>query len=169
MKGVFMELISTAFCIIALVVAIMLVVKFVRFLFLNWIVSRILSTATAFIALFVTLSGAGFWTCVLLTAASWCFFIGPIIFDVEYDGTYSVNWNSSYDHANVTPNKTGGFFFNVIMAIAVVAIVYVIFGSEYPVVYILLPLGMFVLNVWTTRSVWIPLLIATIKNIKSKP
>ena len=164
-----MELIGSALGIILLIIVIILIVKFIRFLFLNWFVSRILSIVTAFISLLVALGGADFWACVLLTAASWCFFIGPVIFDVEYDGTYSVSWNDTYDRATVTPNKTGGFFFNVALSIVVVTIIYIIFGSEYPVVYVLLPLGLLVTNAWTTRTIWVPLLVTAIQNLKNKP
>lgn len=163
-----MELIGSALGIILLIIIIILIVKFIRFLFLNWLVSRILSMLTAFISLVVTLAGANFWACVILTAASWCFYIGPVIFDVEYDGTYSIDWNSTYDHATVTPRTTGGFFFNVIIAVVVVSGAYAILGSEYPVTYVLLPLGLLALNAWTTRLLWIPLLAKVIANLKNK-
>ena len=73
------------FGVIILIIAIVLAIKFVRFLFLNWIVSRILSLVAAFVSLVLPLFGANMWACIILSAASWCFFIGPVIFDVEYD------------------------------------------------------------------------------------
>lgn len=162
-----MDFFGSALGIIAMIVVIVLIVKFIRFLFLNWIISRILSATAAFISLLVTLGGANFWVCVILTALSWCFFIGPVIFDVEYDGTYDVRWDSNYENATITPNKTGGFFFNVIMSIIVVALIYGVFGSESPVVFIVLPLGLLLMNIWITRKFWFPLLIDVINNSKN--
>lgn len=152
--------------IIFLIIGVVLAIKFVRFLFLNWLISRILSLVAAFISLILPLFGTNMWACIVLSAASWCFLIGPVIFDVDYDFTKwdVLDRDSDGYIKTIGPQKSGGFIGNAVGALAISAAIYIIFGEPYPMVYILLPLLLVLLNLWISRAFWMGFLAAVIKK-----
>ena len=143
-----------AIAIVAVIAGIVLAVVLVRILFTNFMISRVLSIACAVAGLICAfiISGAGkaeaapvaqgiaFWTGVL----GWCFLIGPVIFDVEWDGTFTIDWDSG----EITPGRTGGFIGNVVGTIIVVAILYFLIGAETTVIFYLPPIGYLIGNAY---------------------
>ena len=146
--------------IILLIVGIVLAIKFVRFLFLNWFVSRMLSLAAAVISLALPWFGANVWACVIISAASWCFLIGPVIFDVHYDyNEWDVLERDSDGRIQkIGPKKSGGFLANALFAVVVSAIIYFAIGSEYQLIYVIFPLILMVLNFLISRDFWMALI-----------
>ena len=152
-----MELLGGALGIIALIVVIILVVRFIRFLFLNYIISRILSTVAAILSLIFALAGFNVIACIVASVLAWCFFIGPVIFDVTYDGTVSYR-KISDGHWEKKANTSGGFFGNVIGATLVIGFLYFLVGQEFPVIMFVIPLAIILMNIWQTRAIWISLI-----------
>ena len=151
-----MEYLGAAIGIIVAIVLIVLIIKFIMFLFLNYIISRILSLGTGIASLIVAFSISSAYesgadasgsviAAIILTALSWLFFIGPVVFDVEWDGTFSVT--ETYSGYEVSPNMRGGFIGNALGALLVSGAVYLIFGSESPIVFFLLPLLIILITV----------------------
>lgn len=150
-------MLGTALGIIAIIVVIVLIVKFIRFLFLNYILSRILSTVAALVSVVMALIGFNVIGCIIASVLAWCFFIGPIIFDVTYDGT--VTYTKVSDTVwEGKANKSGGFFSNVIGAFVVIGILYAAASEEFPAIMVVIPLGILLINLWQTRKIWIPLI-----------
>lgn len=146
--------------VILLIVMIVLIVKFVIFIFTNWMISRILCFVCGGIALLCAFPVAGSMAangmgdgnplgivCMIATIFEWLFYIGPVVFDVEWDGTYSITetWNG-YE---VRPNQTGGFIANFITAAIIVFIAYGAIGPEFPAIFFILPIGVGLLNLST--------------------
>ena len=141
-----------AIAIVAVIAGIVLAIVLVRILFTNFMISRVLSIACAVAGLICAfvISGAGdiadvpvasgiaFWTGVL----GWCFLIGPVIFDVEWDGTFHIDWDSG----EITPGRTGGFIGNVLGTILVFFILYGMIGTETAVIFYLPPIGYIIAN-----------------------
>ncbi len=123
--------------IIILIILIVLLIKFVKFLFTNYIISRIICAIMGIAAIISSFAaGKTFIVPVILTALSWLFFIGPTVFHVEWDGTWNISSTSSGWKA--TPNMTGGFISNAVIALVVAFAVPLIFGAD-PLTLAILP------------------------------
>lgn len=151
-----MEFIGPAIGVIIMIAIIVLIVKFVVFIFTNWFVSRILcficcgiSLISAFPCMSAIANGSTVTEgigilCIIGTVFSWLFYIGPVVFDVEWDGTYSVT-ETSYGY-EIKPNQTGGFIGNFVGALIIVFILYGAIGSEFPAIMLVVPGGIAILN-----------------------
>ena len=123
------------------IVALILCVIFVKFLFTNFIISRILSIGTSLWAINIgtKIMEQGFqdlWIMsTVITTISWLFCVGPRIFDVEYDGTYNYDDRTG----DITPNITGGFIGNAIVSLILCGAIYLLLGSEYLDTFYALP------------------------------
>ena len=146
-----MGYVGIALGIIIAIVVVILLLKFVRFLFTGVLVSRILSIGTGIAALvmaFKIANGAQetFTACAIastiLTSLSWLFCIGPVVFDVEWDGTF----NYDVGQSKLEPNMIGGFLFNAFIALLISGGAYAIFGTDSPVVFFLLPIALLFIN-----------------------
>ena len=143
-----------AIAIVAVIAGIVLAIVLVRLLFTNFMISRVLSIGCAIANLICAfiISGAGgvedvpaaygiaFWTGIL----GWCFLIGPVIFDVEWDGTFTIDWDSG----EITPGRTGGFIGNVLGTILVFFILYGMIGTESAVIFYIPPIGYLIANAY---------------------
>ena len=158
-------MLGAALGIIAIIVVIFLIIKFIRFLFLNYIVSRILSTVSALVSVIMALMEFDVVGCIIASVLAWCFFIGPVIFDVTYDGMVTYR-RISDDVWEGKANKSGGFFSNVIGAFVVIGLLYAFAAQEYPVIMVVVPLGILLINLWQTRKIWIALILLAINKDK---
>lgn len=125
-----------------------------RFLFLNWLMSRILCIVAAIISIIAAVPNGYELVSVFMTALSWCFFIGPVIFDVEYDGTYTGRWNSDYTELHITPNQKGGFWANSIGALIVTAFIYLGIGPSFRAIFFIVPLLLIGIDTWSLLLVY---------------
>ena len=149
-----MEAIGTAIGVVFLIVAIILIVKFVKMLFTSDIISRVLSMACTLICLIAgivsCLSGdeppaGALWTGMVTAVFGWLFFIGPVVFDIEWDGTYKIDW----DRGEVRPGWRGGFIMNFIGAALVIFFLYGMLGQDFPSIYVIVPICIGLLNAWS--------------------
>lgn len=141
-----MEYIFGALIIIVSILLIIFVIGFIMFLFKNFIISRILSAFFSIVAVIVAFCYgehvSEVWPFMLiLTTLAWLFCIGPTVFDVEWDGTYDIDW----ERGTATKHETGGFFGNAVSCALVCGISYIIFGAS-PLVFFFFPIGILVLN-----------------------
>jgi len=135
-----MEFVSLIIAILVIV----LIIKFVMFLFTNYITSRILGTIAGIWAI------VNAWTnpketllTLILTTFSWLFFIGPTVFDVEWDVSWDITSTSDGWHAS--PHMVGGFVSNAIGAF-LVSCIPLLFGSD-PITISVVPIIVLILNI----------------------
>lgn len=122
------------------------------FLFINFITSRILCIVSGVWAIANAWSnGMGVFETLILTTLSWLFFIGPIVFDEEWDGTYSIDI-SDPDNWKATPNMNGGFIMNAFVAL-IVSCIPLLFGSD-PLTLSVIPVIIQILNLIKIISVF---------------
>ena len=148
-----MEAIGSAIGIIIFIIAVILIIKFIKMLFTNFLISRILSAVCAFICLISGLvnclgsqpTPGALWTGMVTAVFGWLFFIGPVVFDIEWDGTYNINWETG----KVTPGWQGGFIMNFIGAALVVFFLYCMLAQDMPAIYIVVPLGLGIMNAYS--------------------
>ena len=145
-----MEIIIAAL-ILGGIVLLILLIKFIKFLFTSFLVSRLLSfvaSITGFIlAFFVDYGTEGITIAsVVLAALSWLFFIGPAVCEVEWDGTF---W-FDFETGHITPGQTLGLIGNAIVSAIIFFFIYA-FGSAmlFKVVFYLVPMALFLLNIGT--------------------
>lgn len=151
-----MEAFGIAIAIVAVIAVIILAIILVRLLFTNFMISRVISLACAAAGLICAFIIAGteggapevpvaygiaFWTGIF----GWCFFIGPVIFDVEWDGTFTIDWDSG----EITPGRTGGFIMNFVGTAVVFFIIYGMLGTESAVPFFIPPIGYLIANIAT--------------------
>lgn len=145
-----MEYVLSALGIILAIVAVVLILKFIKFLFTNFITSRALSIGTAIASLVIALVNGDqafekWLPMVILTTLSYLFMIGEVIFDVEWDGTFDLD----FDTGIITPRQTGGFLMNAVVGLMLCGGAYIIFGSESPVVFYLFPIAILLFDAWS--------------------
>ena len=146
-----MDVFLGALGIIAGIVIIILIIKFIIFLFTNFLISRILCTVLSLIALFMGFSitgssdpGETVMADVIVTTFAWLFYIGPVVFDVHWTGSWDIS--ETWSGYSVTPRMTGGFFGNLIGAGIVVFICYGMLAMDIPALFFVLPIGILLLN-----------------------
>lgn len=142
-----MEYVGISLGIIVSIVIVVLLIKLIKFLFTNFIISRIFSIGNSVAALIIALSTGeevykSFVPMLILTTLSWLFFIGPVVFDVEWDGTFDLD----FDSGEITAGTSGGFLMNTFISLIICGGSYMIFGSESPVVFFLFPIALLVGN-----------------------
>lgn len=142
------------------IVGIFFVIKFVMFLFMSYPVSRLISLALGVVGVLAgwPLMIAGFaeevaengliLILVLYGAFTlqWMFFMGPAVFDEEWDGTWSVSegWFGSID---VTPNMNGGIIGHFIGALIAAVVCFGIIGTGFPMILVALPILLMVITI----------------------
>lgn len=150
--------------IIAAIIGVILLVKLVIFLFVNFVASRILSIGTAIAALvlgiiiFPTMEteeiiGSHLLATIVLTALSWMFFTGDFVFaKFESDEIESIDW----ENLEVNFKTVGGFFLNLFVSLLVCGFIYGYGGSEFPAVFIWIPILLLVANaisiIWYVKT-----------------
>ena len=119
-----MEFIS----VIIIIIIVILILAFIKFLFTNYVTSRVLCAISVIWAI------VNIWTnpeeilsSLILTTVSWLFFIGPTVFDVEWDGTWDITPTS--DGWKASPSMTGGFISNAIISF-LVSCIPLFFGTD---------------------------------------
>ncbi len=140
------------YLIIALI-ALVLIFKLIKFLFTNFIISRIISVVLCIVSFILAFSIESnvddAYNLVMVdlftTIFSWLFYIGPVVFDVEWDGTYNVV--ETYDGYEIQPNMVGGFIGNFIGAAIIAAIAYLLIGPEFTLVFYGIPAIILIMNV----------------------
>ena len=150
-----MEFILPALGVILLIFIVVMIVRFVKFIFTNYLVSRILSLVCGVISLIFAFPTMGAlasgdtyemaMVCILASVFQWLFYIGPVVFDVEWDGTWRFT-ETSYGY-EATPNMTGGFIANFIGAAIIAFIAYMAIGPEFPAICLVIPIGLGILNI----------------------
>lgn len=150
-----MDVLKDAIVIIIGIALLVLLIKFVMFLFRNFIVSRVLSIGCA-IAAFVmafTVTNAGgtvpealVIADTVVTVFAWLFFIGPVVFDVVWDGSFDIT--AGFTGYRATPHMVGGFFAHLAISTVVVGIAYFLLGPDIPALYFLLPIGILLGNAY---------------------
>ena len=142
-----MEYLGVAIGIVVALIVVILIIRFIVFLFTNFFISRLFSIGTAIASLMVAFSlveatGEKRTEClfmaIIFTSLSWLFLIGPVVFDVRWDGSW--DWRETATGWNVRPRMTGGFIGNALGALAFSAGIYFFIGSSTGVVFFLLPL-----------------------------
>lgn len=151
-RGLSMGVFLIAISIVGIIIFLVLAVILIRFLFTSFVLSRILCFAAAIasfvLAFFIIKTPDDFnWTLVIATTAttafSWMFFIGPIIFDVDWDGSFTLD----FDTGTLEPNMVGGFFMNTIGAFGVSALLYMLLGQEFLAIFFILPILLCIANI----------------------
>ena len=79
----------------------------------------------------------------ITTVFAWMFFIGPVVFDVEWDGSFTLD----FDTGDLTPNTVGGFFFNLFIAAAGAALLYFFLGDSFLPIFFVVPILLLIGNV----------------------
>ena len=142
-----MEYLGVAIGIVLGLVAIVLVIRFIVFLFTNFFFSRLFSIGFAVASLVTAFKlteatgeqrGGCLIMAIIFTSASWLFLIGPVVFDVTWDGSWDVT--ETFSGWNVRPKMTGGFIGNAVGALLFSGAIYFFIGSEFAVVFFVLPL-----------------------------
>lgn len=151
-----------ALLVIAGAVALFFIVKFIKFLFIHEVISKILSIVNAVLAMLISIPvyhslaeaknldlmeiiGYIIFPVFLMTLA-WLFFMGEEIFDVTWDEqTYDVEAVND-STVRVSPHWVGGFFSNFIGAFLFVGAAYLFIRGWQPIFFIL-PLFVLVLDI----------------------
>jgi hypothetical protein len=121
-----MEHLDEVIGIIFIIIAIIFAVKFVVFLFTNYLISRILSIVISLAQIIMAFGISGkvdmlgdfMFSAIVLTALAWLFFIGPNVFDIEWDGSFDIR--ETFSGYRATPHMTGGFISNAIGALIII-------------------------------------------------
>ncbi len=154
------EYIIPALSIIGVIVAFFLAVKFLVFLFSSYLISRIISLGMGVTCIVVgwPLMMAGFaeevaengliLILVLYGAfvLQWMFFMGPAVFDEEWDGTWSVS-EGLFGSFDVTPNMSGGIIGHLIGALVAAVVCFGIIGTGFPAMLVALPILLMLITV----------------------
>lgn len=147
-----MEFIGYALGAIAVIAAIIFILVLIVKLFTNYVISRIISIGISIAAIIVALVAgdevfARLTPMIILTSLSWLFFIGPVVFDVHWDG--------SYEHTRVsdttvvsTPKTTGGFIANLVGSLVFFSCAYFMLGEDYPAVFFFFPLAFLIMDLF---------------------
>ena len=146
-----MSVVLIAAAIVGAIIFIVLGVVLIRFLFTSFLLSRILCFAGAItsivLAYFIIKTPDNLWNLIIgttiSTALSWLFFIGPVVFDVEWDGSFTLD----FDTGELEPNMVGGFFMNAIGAVGVSALLYMLLGQAFLAIFFILPILMIIVNI----------------------
>lgn len=150
-----MDVLKEAVVIVIGIALLILLIKFVMFLFRNFIISRVLSVGCAiasFVMAFTVTDTAGTVPETLIiadtvvTVLAWLFFIGPVVFDVVWDGSFDIT--AGFTGYRATPHMVGGFFAHLAVSAVVVGIAYFLLGSDLPALYFLLPIGILLGNAY---------------------
>lgn len=145
-----MGFLGQALLIILGIVVLVLIVKLIVFLFTNFVSSRIISIIFAIAALIMAFTVAdkgiegNYWTITILTTLSYIFLIGPVIFDVDWDGSYDVTITDST--IEFTPRTTGGLLFHTLLGLLVIGGIYLALGTTFTAVFFLLPILVLLAN-----------------------
>ena len=145
-----MGVLGVALIAVAVIVVVALLIIFIRFLFLSYIISRILSfgcAIAAFIMAFFIAKGTGgmgiLLADIIISTLAYMFWIGPVIFDVEWDGSFDID----FDRGELTPRTTGGFFMNTVSSLILVGGLYLFLGGDFPAIFFIIPILELILNV----------------------
>ena len=137
--------------IILIIIGIIFVIRFIRFLFTNWYISRILSLAVAVFAL-VNVIAMGedlhlghALPLGIVCAVSYMIWFGPSLFTVEYEAVdLGVD---SFGNSITFVRETGGFLIAVIFTTAIsYAINYVLLGMSDGKLAIAVPVILILMN-----------------------
>ncbi len=142
------------------IVGAFLVIKFVMFLFMSYPISRILSLALGVVCIIVgwPLMMAGFaeeiadnaLILILILYGSftlqWMFFMGPAVFDEEWDGTWTIS-EGFFGSLDATPNMNGGIIGHFIGALIAAVVCFGIIGTGFPVMLVALPILLMIITI----------------------
>lgn len=154
------EYIVPALLAIAGIVGVFLLIKFIFFLFMSYPISRIISLAMGVVGIIVgwPLMMAGFaeeqldnaLILGLILCASftlqWMFFMGPAVFDEEWDGTWTIS-EGLFGSLDATPNMNGGIIGHFIGALIAAVVCFCIIGLGFPVIFVALPILLMLITV----------------------
>lgn len=154
------EYIVPALLAIAGIVAAFFLIKFIFFLFMSYPVSRIISLAMGVVGIIVgwQLMMAGFAEeqldnalilglilCGVFTL-QWMFFMGPAVFDEEWDGTWTIS-EGLFGSLDATPNMNGGIIGHFIGALIAAVIFFGIIGLGFPAIFIIPPILLMIITI----------------------
>lgn len=152
-----MEIFLNVLLILGVIVGIILVMLLIRFLFTSLIISRILSTGCSIASICMvaavasaeaskTSEGGSLLGGLITLICAYMFFIGPIVFDVEWDGSFDIT--ETFTSITVEPHMVGGFIGNLAAAAVGAFILYTVFADNLAVL-IVVPVLMIIANLVT--------------------
>lgn len=130
---------------LGIVVTLAIAAFVIRFIFENFLVSRILCLVCAAICIIDAFTGIGkdqIWDAVLFTVLSWLFYRGEHSLE-----TFETGWIIIDGFGNETVETVGGLVGHAILPTIIAAGLYFYVGVDFPIVYILLPALIAVLDV----------------------
>lgn len=147
-----MEAVLIALLVIAGIVGLFFLVKFIKFLFTHDLISKILSIVNAAISMLISIPIFLFslseteddlilriwFICIptFFATLAWLFFMGEEIFEVTWDQhTYDCEWTSD-STVEVSPHWVGGFLSNFLGAFAIIGVAYFFLCFWQPIFFI---------------------------------
>ena len=147
-----MEAVLIALLVVAGVVGLFFLVKFIKFLFSHDLISKILSIVNAAISMLISIpiflfslpdTGDDLMAKIMFicfptffATLAWLFFMGEEIFEVTWDQhTYDCEWTSDTT-VEVSPHWVGGFLSNFLGAFAIIGVAYFFLSFWQPIFFI---------------------------------
>ena len=146
-----LQIITGIGILVGAVIAIFLIIR----VLMSYILTRVLSVAASVASLVIgfslmSLSGSG-WDisegltlqiiAAVLTFLGWMLFVGPSLFDVEWDGDVWVDINI-FGQVDVTPSEDSTFMINLFVSLPIVLIGYFLLApmQDFGILFVLLPI-----------------------------
>jgi len=130
---------------LGIIVGIVLALLLIRFLFENFIVSRILCLICCIVGIIGAIGGVArdqIWDAVIITVLAWLFYRGENSVEI-----YETGWISFDMFGNETIEMAGGLISHAILPTLVAAGLYFYVGVDFPITYIIVPAIILVLDV----------------------
>ena len=80
----------------------------------------------------------------ICTVLAWICFIGPHVFDVEWDGEFDITVGF-FGGIEIEPSETSMFFLNLFISAPVSAVVYFLLAPQFPWMFFFLPIATIVI------------------------
>lgn len=146
-----LQIITGIGILVGAVIAIFLIIR----VLMSYILTRVLSVAASVASLVIgfslmSLSNSG-WeisegltlqiVAAVLTFLGWMLFVGPSLFDVEWDGDVWVDINI-FGQVDVTPSEDSTFMINLFVSLPIVLIGYFLLApmQDFGILFVLLPI-----------------------------
>lgn len=122
-----------------LIIGMVILIIYVRLLFMNYLASRFICAALATISIIVSLTVFNVWVLVPITSSAWCFFIGPVIFGTRYKSEDDAS-NESFDiTVNLRDKKMLFLIINAVGSFLILGLIYIALATLEPIVSVIIP------------------------------
>lgn len=130
---------------IILLIVFVCALMFLRFLLTSYVITRIVSVGSEIVSLIMALAcdredEKTMVICCCLSILSWLAFISPIVFGAEWDGTFTLDWDSD----PFTLGEVLALLINFVFAFFIIGAAYSLITS---VAFFLVPIVMILINV----------------------